>query len=201
MNITKKLISKIDQLLSFGLTKGLGQPKPGEMCVEAAIAYALGKEHTDKNYECVLPLLNKIKINLNDCNWSSNKARAEGMRSLAIAQLGSNTLDEAIFAEKLKEHLNKRLLPYLIQKHKKEFPNQAAIIEAIEKQYPAGSEELREALRDHYYDDNYYYYNYYDYYTHYYYNYNSFRDEWLLLVADTILDVLKEMKSPGCEWL
>lgn len=199
MQITKELIDKIDHLLSFGLVKGLGIQKEGEMCVEAAIAFALGKEHTDKNYECVLPFVNSIKIILNDCYWSSNKARAKGMRNLAIAQLGSNVLDENEFKDKLEINSNKKLLPYLIRKHKENKPDETKNIEKIEAYFEPGSKELRYALYHRY---SYYYYYYY--YNNNYNNYNyssNFTDEWLLLIADTILDVLKDMKSPGCDWL
>jgi hypothetical protein len=100
MNITRETIDKIHALLNQGLVKGLGQPEPGKMCVEAAINYALGRPHGD-DPGCVSPALRRLKIRLNDANWSSNKARAEGMRRLAIAQLGSkDVLDETLFARK-----------------------------------------------------------------------------------------------------
>ena len=58
------------------------------MCVEAAVCYAYDLPHSDKP-PCVGNAVREFKIRLNDCNWSSSKARARGMRRIAIAQLGS----------------------------------------------------------------------------------------------------------------
>jgi hypothetical protein len=100
MKITKAHVDKIHTLLDAGLVIGVGNPKPGEACVEAVICMALGLPHGD-DPKCVLPCLRTLKINLNDRNWSSNKARAEGLRRLAIAQLGSDTLDAKDFVTRL----------------------------------------------------------------------------------------------------
>ena len=89
MQITKELVTKINKLLDEGLVCGLGNPIPGKMCVEALICYALDLPHGDEP-NCVSPAIRSLKIRLNDSNWSSNKARAEGMRNLAILQLGTN---------------------------------------------------------------------------------------------------------------
>jgi hypothetical protein len=100
IQITRETITKIHSLLDQGLVCGLGKPIPGRMCVEAAINYALGLPHGD-DPGCVASSLRRLKIALNDAMWSSNAARAEGMRRLAIAQLGSkDVLDEALFARK-----------------------------------------------------------------------------------------------------
>jgi hypothetical protein len=98
--ITRETIDKIHSLLDQGLVRGLGKPVPGQMCVEAAINYALGRPHGD-DPGCVATSLRQLKITLNDLGWSSNVARANGMRRLAIAQLGSKgVLDEALFARR-----------------------------------------------------------------------------------------------------
>jgi uncharacterized membrane protein len=64
----------------------------------------------------VAPAVRAFKIRLNDSNWSSNEARARGLRSLAIAQLGSDGLDSQVFAKKLAEKTIKNLLPDLADK-------------------------------------------------------------------------------------
>ena len=80
-----------------GLVNGLGVPVPGQMCVEAAINYALGLPHGDKP-SCVDTTLRAFKIKLNDSPWSSRCTRAAGMRRLALAQLGSaGELDSKAF--------------------------------------------------------------------------------------------------------
>ena len=83
MEITQELVTKIHTLLDAGLVQGLGEPQPGKMCVEAAIAYSLGLNHGD-DPGCVLEPLRRLKIRLNDSiHWTSNKARAEGLRAHA----------------------------------------------------------------------------------------------------------------------
>jgi hypothetical protein len=96
---TKKLAAKVLKTVDAGLCRGVGTPEPGEMCVEAAVCYAMGLPHGD-NPTCVSHALRSLKIRLNDSNWSSNAARAKGLRRLAIAQLGSaDTLDEKAFTD------------------------------------------------------------------------------------------------------
>lgn len=115
--ITSKLINEINKLLDKGLIGGdVGDPKPGKMCVEAAICYALGEDHGDSP-SCVAPTVREFKISLNDADWTSNKARADGMRDLAIAQLGSKDIPDLNFkfADVLDKHLKLIIFPYLVQ--------------------------------------------------------------------------------------
>lgn len=92
MNLNlKALARKVIALINHGLTDGVGNPRPGEMCVEAAICYALEESHGD-NPSCVDDHLRSFKIGLNDCSWSTDKARARGLKRLAIASLGSDRL-------------------------------------------------------------------------------------------------------------
>jgi hypothetical protein len=91
--IARKVLTTVDA----GLVKGVGKAIPGQMCVEAAVCYAMGLPHGDEP-TCVSEALRKFKIGLNDSNWSSDSARAKGMRRLAIAQLGSaGALDDIRF--------------------------------------------------------------------------------------------------------
>lgn len=88
IKITTSLVRKILKVIKPGLTIGMGNPEPGKMCVEAAICYALDLPHSD-DPQCVHDDIRYFKIALNDCNWSSNEARANGLRQLSIAQLNS----------------------------------------------------------------------------------------------------------------
>ena len=118
MKITPELINKIDEGLSHGLSHGLGKPKPGEMCVEALICNVLGEPHNDKP-SCVDPILNRVKIVLNDSRWSSKKARAKGLRNLAILQLGTkDNFNQKEFSEKLVRFTCTDLLPWFFEKMK-----------------------------------------------------------------------------------
>jgi hypothetical protein len=75
MEINEALVQKLLDTVDDGLTSGVGEPVPGQMCVEAAISYALGEPHSD-GPSCVEPAVREGKIRLNDAQWSSNEARA-----------------------------------------------------------------------------------------------------------------------------
>jgi hypothetical protein len=116
MKITPELITKIDEGLSHGLTSGLGKPIPGQMCVEALICNVLGEPHNDKP-SCVDPILNQVKIQLNDFNWSSNQARAKGLRNLAILQLGTkDNFNKTEFSDKLVTFTCTDFMPWFLEK-------------------------------------------------------------------------------------
>lgn len=109
--ITREVARKVLATVDAGLVNGLGKPLPGKMCVEAAVCYALGLPHSD-DPKCVAPALRTLKISLNDLKWSSPKARAKGLRRLAIAQLGSaGVLDEGIFLGHVVEMTIKKIVP------------------------------------------------------------------------------------------
>jgi hypothetical protein len=88
--ITPELITKLLATVDAGLRGGtIGNRVPGQMCVEAAVCFALGEPHSD-NPSCVHDDLRQLKITLNDdTGWRSNKSRAAGLRRLAVAQLGT----------------------------------------------------------------------------------------------------------------
>ena len=103
IQITEVQAKKVLEVVDAGLVNGLGRPKPGQMCVEAAVCFALGLPHGD-DPACVSRALRSLKIRLNDSRWSSNEARAKGLRRLAVAQLGSaDTLDDKEFTRRVAE--------------------------------------------------------------------------------------------------
>ena len=112
----KKLITlqqaiAVRDAIKPGLVKGVGKPVPGQMCVEAAVCYALGQPHGD-DPECVAPSVRAFKIALNDSDWPSEQARADGLMEIGIAQLGTRgEIDEKEFAKKLAELTIRRILP------------------------------------------------------------------------------------------
>ena len=111
MEITRDLAAKVLQVVDAGLSKGLGTPAPGRMCVEAAVCYAMGLPHGDEP-SCVAPVLCSLKIALNDKPWSSPQARASGLRRLAIAQLGSaGCLDEREFIRHVADYTIRTTVP------------------------------------------------------------------------------------------
>lgn len=103
--VTENVASKVLKVVDKGLSYGTGSyGKPGSMCIEIAVNYALGGPDDD-HPDCVNSLLADLKITINDqYDWKTNKIRANGMRRLAIAQLGtaSSGFDYYVFEDKLR---------------------------------------------------------------------------------------------------
>ena len=110
LTITESLIRKLLATVDVGLHAGLGVPEPGNMCVEAAIAFALGEPHGD-GPTCVHPVVRAGNIILSDCAWSSDLARANGMRRVAIAQLGSTEIDYIKYVTLLAQYTQDEIVP------------------------------------------------------------------------------------------
>jgi hypothetical protein len=117
--LNKEVARKVLKVVDKGLIGGLGSPKPGDMCVEAAVCYALDLPHGD-NPPCVGSKVRDFKIALNDSYWPTNKDRTQGMRKLAIAQLGSNELNQDIFLEKVGFRCMTTVLPVILENALKE---------------------------------------------------------------------------------
>lgn len=114
--LTQEVVSRVLATVDKGLSNGLGQPTPGNMCVEAAVCYALGLPHGD-DPPCVDEVIRAFKIKLNDSDWGSNKSRAKGMRRLAVLQLGTkDNFDRVYFAEQLALKTIKVILPIALSK-------------------------------------------------------------------------------------
>lgn len=219
MKLTKSIARKVLATVNVGLCRGQGKPEPGKMCVEAAVCYALGLPHGDKP-PCVGSAVRAFKIELNDSWWSSDAARARGMRKIAVAQLGSDTIDQKKFSELLALKTIQQLCPKLFRLLGEEATNakdkaameEAAVVCEGAKNLGSVLEGLKKALaralalaladahaRAH-----------------------ALalalaralalahadaraharaRDEALTLLADICLECLIELKSPGCKWL
>lgn len=107
--INQTAVKKVLEVVDAGLSHGLGDPQPGEMCVMAAINYALGYRHGDRP-KCVGEAVRTIDICINDCSWSSPEARAKGMRREAVAKLGSNRINQLKFTQLLSIAFLKQVL-------------------------------------------------------------------------------------------
>lgn len=123
--ITEDLAIKILSVVDKGLVNGLGSPTPGAMCVEAAVCYAMGLEHDDQP-PCVSSSLRTVKICFNDASgWKSNKARAKGLRRLAVAQLGTNkNFNEKKFIKRMIEMVLEDLIQPELKKNFKNFKSE-----------------------------------------------------------------------------
>ena len=114
--VTREVAQKVLDTVNPGLVSGIGKPIPGQMCVEAAVCFALGLPHGDEP-DCVAPSLRTFKIGLNDLNWSSNQARTDGLQELALLQLGSKgNLDEVEFIRRVVMLVINKYLPPILRK-------------------------------------------------------------------------------------
>lgn len=215
MKPTKEIAVKLVELLSFGLVRGLGVQKPGEMCVEAALCCALGLPHSD-NPPCVSRAVRSFKIVLNDSSWSSNQARAKGMRRLAVAQLGSDSIDEKLFVKEMALAAIRLMVPIALRAAAKRNPKYAANFEmhALKCEQSVdlidGRINARAAREAATADATAYATAYAATYAAYAYTAATAayaataadaRDEVLALMTEAGVQALIKCKSPGCEWL
>ena len=220
MIINENLAKMVKDTVSFGLCKGKGVPSPGEMCVEAAVNYACGLPHSD-NPSCVGSSVRDFKIDLNDCQWSSNQARGEGMLRIAIAQLGSNTIDQLEFGKMIAFRTMTILMPIIFRdngfeeyavrcesyKDINDILNDVGrinstnmsseVYNSLDHAYLSNKKVMMAVLRGSKTS-----------------NYSvvdaaivgsghseKYGDKYLLISADICLSVLKDLMSPGCEFL
>ena len=171
MEITREVAKKVLDTVDAGLSYGLGRPVPGEMCVEAAVCYALGLPHGD-DPQCVAPALRALKIALNDKHWSSPAARAKGMRRIAIAQLGTaGTLNEKEFVSRVAETTIRKVVPRALRAASLLHPGQEHkdALESAAKQCETDGSQAADAE--------------------------------LAYFAEEVVQILVAMQAPGCAWL
>ena len=185
------LVPRIDAILARGLSAGLGQ-KGKQVCIEAAICEALNLPHGD-DPQCVAIAVRAFKIRLNDSNWSSPEARAAGLRNLGIAQLGSlGVVNDVEFARRMAHATIQVLIPALFRQiFTLDTPQHQKCREAADRCADAAADAARwaaaaaarwaaaDAAADAGNDS----------------------DHYLRISAGLALTVLREMKSPGCEWV
>jgi hypothetical protein len=200
--ITKEIASKVLEVVDAGLSSGVGERKPGFMCVEAAVCYALGLPHGD-DPRCVSPALRSLKITLNDKPWSSKEARAKGLRRLAVAQLGSvGVLDDREFAKRVAEMVIRKMVPLALRAAasiQKDAAHKQKLIDAANRCEKDGTKAAANAASAYAaasaaasayaaasaaYAAK-----------------SKARDQVLSDFAEGVVQILIEMKAPGCEWL
>ena len=105
---------KLKEIIAAGLVDGLGHPRPGELCLEAAICLALGEPHGDEP-SCVHEADRRFSIVINDAEWSSPQERAEALLPLALAQLGTAGRDRSKWVKLLTENIIRRVVPIALR--------------------------------------------------------------------------------------
>ena len=130
MEIRREHAETVVELLGRGLVCGLGEPEPGEMCLEALKCYVLGLPHGD-DPQCEIAAGRDLQIRLNDAVWSSPTARARGMARIGIAMLGSRgVLDEAEFVRRVVDMTIRRAVPVGLRAAAGRNPKHAKALEA-----------------------------------------------------------------------
>ncbi len=132
MTILPAHAGSVLQVVDKGLGMGFeSTPVVGQLCVNAAICFALGLPHSDKP-TCVGYKVRYFGIALNDMDWrtmpglsDAPQARARGMRRFAVASLGSDTISQLQFCDRLYVKSLKAMLPVVLRNEMKtqpEFP-------------------------------------------------------------------------------
>jgi hypothetical protein len=177
-------VAEFDRILACGLSHGLGK-RGQQVCIEAAICQVLGLLHGD-DPGCVADAVRSYKIALNDSSWSSPEARANGLRDLGLAQLGSKGLvEDQQFASIMAEKTIRVLIPTLFRDL---FPKNAACLKAADRCEKEGTKDAaaaaaagaaRAAAAAVAWAEA------------------AARDKYLILSASLALEILRELKSPG----
>lgn len=107
----KQLLYQIDG----GLTHGMGGGGRSNMCVQHAVNHVMGRGRSDDVTWCALNEINSFGIHLNDCRWTSKRARADGLRRLAVAELGSNKVNKAELAQSIRRKYVNHMLPQQLE--------------------------------------------------------------------------------------
>jgi hypothetical protein len=192
MDMTRDIAIKVRDIVDVGLVAGVGRAEPGHLCVEAAVCLALGLPHGDEP-PCVAPSLRRLKIALNDKAWSSPQARAQGLRRLAIAQLGSaGVLDETAFRARVTEMTIRRVVPLALRVAAKVNPRHADRLEAAAvrceqdgtREAAQTADAAAAAAADDAADAA-----------------ARTRDHVLAQFAEWVVEILIDLQAPGCQWL
>ena len=104
-----------DAIIVRGLCYGPGDDPDGQVCVEQAVALALGQAFGDHPADDVLHAASEYGRRLNDAQWSSPTARAAGLREYGLAQVEivqrGDRVDERAFAVSLALRIGREVLP------------------------------------------------------------------------------------------
>lgn len=134
------LRKRVAEAIESGLFVGSRLPRPKEPNIANAICSALGERITHEP-SVVAPVDIEFAIALNDADWSSPRARAEGLLPLALAQLNTAGTDRRAWIEAVRDGATRRLVPkafwYASQihpekKHRRSLENVAKACERLE---------------------------------------------------------------------
>ena len=121
--ITAETREKLTKIINAGLVRGLGSPRPGSLCIEAAVCLAMGEPHGSRP-SCVEEPDRDFSIGINDAQWSSTEARAKALLPLALAQLGTAGTDRVPWVRRVVEGTIRRILPIAMRTAAKVHPDE-----------------------------------------------------------------------------
>ena len=135
MEITTENIERLRGFLNAGLRSGIGS-KGNHVCVMAAIQKSFWPDaDLSDRPSCVGYALREYGIAINDQSWSSDAARAAGMRDFAIAAIGSDSLDQVAFLKRMSELTVREIVPIALE----------SAAEKLASKSPEHAEKLRHA--------------------------------------------------------
>lgn len=97
--------------MSNNINEGTGEQLPAWRCESYTFYYPLLPH--DDDTKCVGWAVRYLVFHINNREWSSDAARAEGLRKLVVAQLGSDKLDQFRFAHLVALKTVQRMCPLL----------------------------------------------------------------------------------------
>lgn len=113
--ITEETIRSLLAVVDQGLSKGRYYPDESKPSIDEAICLALKEPHRP-SLLCISPQLRKLLVQFNDVNWTSEAARANGLRLLAVAQFGAaGAIDPELFVREVNMALVTKLYPRVLR--------------------------------------------------------------------------------------
>lgn len=141
--------TKLTEIVSAGLVKGLGSPEPGKLCLEAAVCLALGEAHGDKP-SCVAAPDNAFAIRLQDAYPGTPEERAKLFLPIGLAQLGTAGTDRGPWVKFLAEGTIRKVLPIWLRNAAEKQTietHRAALLSAADRCESEGTKESARAAR------------------------------------------------------
>jgi hypothetical protein len=129
MNITQEQRAKVAEVINAGLVRGLGEPEPGKLCIEAAICLAMGEPHGDEP-TCVAEPDRLYAIKLQDRYPGNAAERAALFLPLGLAQLGTAGTDRRPWIVYVAEQTIRRIVPLALRAAAKVNPKHAEKLES-----------------------------------------------------------------------
>ena len=105
---------RLEAIFEKGLVAGIGEGKPGSLCIESAIVFARGLPHSDKP-PCVHEVDQSFWIAINDGPWLSKYSRASALLPAALAQLGTVNKDRKAWLAAVTLGIVRTIAPRVLQ--------------------------------------------------------------------------------------